>query len=41
MKKNIKNKQDAEIAILHYLEAYKFTNKNNAYIIKRAHVQTL
>lgn len=41
MKKNIKNKQDAEIAILHYLEGYKFTNKNNAYIIKRTHVQTL
>jgi hypothetical protein len=41
MEKNIKNKQDAEIAIRYYLKGYRFTNKNNPYIITYAHAQTL
>ena len=40
MEKNIKNKQDAEIAIRYYLKGYKFTNKNKPYIITYAHAQT-
>ena len=41
MESKIRNKQDAEIAIQHYLKDYKFIIKNISYIIINAHAQTI